>query len=578
MIMKCKKNVNYLILTAIITVQVMTIRMTPANAAGFDLVNDQNSYKVQPESSLNSEYDDFSPVFYGNGMVFTTNRHAGRTQKTSNEEMLKTRYKLYYSAPDQEGHWQIPRTLYDAPDFGGHTGPVVFSASQDTMLFTTGNTHHVNQDKILHDPTYWTTRKEPGAQAVRLEIFFAERIRGSWGNFIPFPYNNPEEYNVGHPALSPDGKTLYFVSDKKGEEGRTDLYYSVYNERHQEWEQPISLGDKINTSGRELFPVVAPDGTLFFSSDGGREDGILDLYAARGKHDQWEIVRRLDYPFSSNADDFGISFHHDGPFGFFASSRNGQDDIYVFTKEGTNLAQLLSGDFQEEFAEKTGTGDAETNWSEELHKTERSTAVLKDEHQEEYKKAQKSKVDAQVSEKSLYHSISKPDPEKTANNKPLPESNVQTVKAGEKTVKANNAEQDDFKVAVVEYDFPKTRQLIREFDFQTIHYDLNSADLLPSARRELDKIVKAMQRYPDIIVELSSYTDIRGDYAYNIDLSMERSMMARDYLVSQGVNPSRLIARGFGSGNVVNHCREGVHCRDSLHRQNRRTVFRVVDK
>lgn len=167
----------------------------------------------------------------------------------------------------------------------------------------------------------------------RLELFAAEKDKdGKWGKPVPFPYNKPDQYSLGHAALSNDGNTLYFASDMPGGVGGTDIWYSD-KQGDGKWGTPVNCGPAINSPEEEEFPTIAPDGSLYFSSKGWTGMGGFDIFHATGSKTQWSTPENLRYPTNSPEDDFYFVAGNNGNT-YFASNRpggKGSDDIYSIT-------------------------------------------------------------------------------------------------------------------------------------------------------------------------------------------------------------------------------------------------------
>lgn len=315
-------------------------------------------YEVSNVEAMNSESADFCPVLFGNGMVFASDRVLD-DDKNSRQPIHgwsgRPYVKLYYaeqekiyrgsepialaqkgpaadSNVDHEMRWKEAKLL-SASMGEYHNGPAAFDAKSNKMFFTRTRKVQVKTGEKYPDPTGWQ-RRSTGNYINRLEIFIAERNDTGWADIMPFQYNNAEEYSVGHPALSPDGKVLYFTSDMPGGYGETDIYYCELKDNGT-WSRPMNAGQAINTSGREGFPVVSADGVLYFSSDGHAGMGGLDIFSAKGSRGSWDDVMNLRLPFNSAKDDMGIVFTKGDEEGYFSSDREGGkglDDIYSFKK------------------------------------------------------------------------------------------------------------------------------------------------------------------------------------------------------------------------------------------------------
>ncbi|TCO10581.1 PKD domain-containing protein [Natronoflexus pectinivorans] len=197
------------------------------------------------------------------------------------------------------------------------TGPVTISPDGEFMLAT------LNKSSSLRE-----ARSRSGYN--QLGLFRLERQASGWENPVPLPLNI-EGYSVGQPSLSPDGRQLYFVSNKSGGYGETDIYRSVLSENG--WSTPENLGGVINTPGRELFPFFHPSGKLYFSSDGHGGYGGLDIFYSIYENGTWSEPIALESPINSPYDDFSCFIFNDETVGFFASNRDGIDNIYRFEYE-----------------------------------------------------------------------------------------------------------------------------------------------------------------------------------------------------------------------------------------------------
>ena len=219
---------------------------------------------------------------------------------------------------------------------GVQVGPIVVAPDDSTTIYFTRTS-----GKGV------TKSKKVGREVIRefienLEIYSAQQTFEGWGNVTPFAYNNPKEYSVMHPCLSNDGKTLYFVSDMPGGSGGFDIW-SCEQTSPGRWGRPENLGAPINTPGDEVFPTMGADGTLYFSSNGHRGMGGLDIFAAKKERSRWKPVRNLKTPFNSSADDFFYVTLGDS-VGYFSSNRiggKGGDDIYMFARYPLKQKQMI---------------------------------------------------------------------------------------------------------------------------------------------------------------------------------------------------------------------------------------------
>jgi outer membrane protein OmpA-like peptidoglycan-associated protein len=263
------------------------------------------------ETNINSKYDDFGMYPYprGNGAVMVSGRNkSGLGTKVwagDDQNFLE----LYYTKTDQNELLPEPIQLAHPINSSVHDGPICFSADGSKVYFTS-NTREKNKNG------------ENGIQ--QLKIYIADVIKSEWMNIREFQYNSVN-YACGHPSLSRDGKTLYFVSDMPGGFGGADIYKCTINGNDQ-FGKPENLGLRVNTSGQELFPWIGNDGNIYFSSNGRPGFGGLDVFVAAPQSSAQ--AKNVGQPINSMADDFAMTFLPEGQFGYVSSDRNGSDDIF----------------------------------------------------------------------------------------------------------------------------------------------------------------------------------------------------------------------------------------------------------
>ncbi len=352
------------------------------------LLRNSDSYKVE-YIGLNSGSPEFSPVYYKDGLVFVSGRTQGRSIRRvfnwDNSNFLDLYYVTDEKLLDREEpsaavlgvggdnaglsgaivpgtplgkDYYTPATPNDAVTIG-HTGSEKISGStgykENPMVVATNFSKKLNS-KYHEGPSVFYdqgnkiifTRNAPsagssiwakikGEEVTRLKLFSAEMKGKDWGNIRELPFNS-DAYSCGHPAISEDGRLLFFVSDMPGGFGGTDLYYVVFAQGR--WGVPVNAGPKINSAGDELFPFLDKEGHLYFASDGLPGLGSLDLFVTRvnlATRELTEPVRNLGAPLNSPYDDFGILTDSERRTGYFSSNRKrggADDDIYRFTRTG----------------------------------------------------------------------------------------------------------------------------------------------------------------------------------------------------------------------------------------------------
>lgn len=355
------------------------------------------------------------------------------------------------------------------------------------------------------------------------------------------------------PVFSPDGQTLYFTSTRKGGLGGNDLYKSTL-EGPGRFSTPENLGDQINTPGNENFPAIAPDGTLYFSSDGHPGLGKLDIFKVqKGK------VVNLGAPINSSGDDFA-PFFTSPRVGVFASNRaggKGSDDLYLFRERPYKYVTFFVDGTLVERNDQTGQSVAVPNETVTLYSN--SGQKL-----QEVTSGPDGKFSMKLDTATASYSL-------TANR-----SGYFTARNSVSTIGRRPA-QDALPDLMNEVRVPVTLTLTRivknkAIVVDNIFYDYDKANIRPDAAAELDKLVQTLNDNPQITIELSSHTDSRGKDAYNMALSQRRAESAVAYIVSKGIDKSRITAKGYGESRPVI---KGAKTEEDYQR-NRRTEFKVT--
>lgn len=267
--------------------------------------------KKAPFSS--DKYDEFSPVFYYNGIVFCSNRNRKMVINYSTSQN-KGLFKINYIDTTGKISWKKARLLSRTLKTRLNDGPATFNTDGDTIYFS----RNINVEGKI---------KELAGRRNNLGIFSAVWTNGRWRKVREFRFNN-EWNNITTPCLSPDGRRLYFASDKPGGYGGSDLYYSQWKKDY--WDNPVNLGPVINTKGNEAYPFINQAGELFFSSDGHPGLGGKDIFFSGYADTAWFPPVPLDPPINSQFDDFGIVADSTMSEGYFSSKRGKTFDIYSF--------------------------------------------------------------------------------------------------------------------------------------------------------------------------------------------------------------------------------------------------------
>ncbi len=491
---------------------------------------------------INSKYSDFAPMYYEDReIVFASSVDSAffhtRRYKWNNQPYLD----LYVARMNEEGD-----QLTDAVKFSKaintkyHEAAVSFSPDHQTMYFTRNNF-----GKKLR-------RDKKGVN--HLKLYRSRKVNGQWTEAEELPFNG-EDYSTGHPALSPDGKQLYFVSDMPGSIGQTDIFVVDVLEDGS-FSEPRNLGPEINTEQKEMFPFIN-DKKLYFSSDGHVGLGGLDVFeVAYNEEDGFLEVRNAGIPINSSKDDFSYIIDETTQKGYFASNRRGgkgDDDIYSFQRlfpEETNenaiagvVSDLVSGDVIPEAMVKL---------------LDENNIVLK----EVVSGDNGSFVFKELEGNTRYRVV---------------------VEKGEYFQESADVQTLDNEMVSVEIPMRKLEELIsvedgvRKLKTEAIYFNFDKYNIRSDAAEELDKLVATMQEYPTMVIAIESHTDSRGAKAYNRYLSDRRAKATRDYLIRQGIDPSRIeSATGFGEERLLNGCDGSIRCTEAQHQLNRRSEFIIV--
>ena len=485
-----------------------------------------------------------------------------------------------------------------------HESNAVFTKDGKTMFFTRNNykkgRRGKNKDKVSN-----------------LQLFRASWNNGKWTNIISLPFNN-DNYSTEHPALSIDEKTLYFASDMPGTLGSFDIFsVEIYGDT---FGVPVNLGNLVNTARKEQFPFVSKDNKLYFSSNGHEGYGALDVFVSALQNRVPTRAENVGLPINSGYDDFAFFINSDTKEGFFSSNRlggQGSDDIYSLTEEKPliieDCKQYITGIITDvdtklplenvmvqlqnadgEIVQRSITTSEGKLSFEVLCKVTYKITAEKDNYTSASKKIvinaeRKKNNDASMQIKSneaikreqqlvleeeernrLTALALQQEKEKVAQAEKI-KSIAITAKRNLELVEAKKIE----KVATIlanEKDVVKDRdRLIIKTD--PIYFDYNLWYIRKDSKTILNKVVALMKKYPEMIVEIGSHTDNRGNGNFNKDLSQKRAQATRDYFLEQGISPKQIFAKGYGESVQIVKCIPEESCTEEEHELNRRSEF-----
>ena len=494
------------------------------------IMDDMARYTATNMEDINSEYADFGGIVYGKDFYFASGRNTSRKTYQWNEEP----YLEIYKATNVGGTMKNAELLNGDVNTKYHESNAVISADGKRMYFDRNDYFEGDYDKSANGIN-------------QINLYYAENIDGKgWSGVVSAPFNN-NEYSTGHPALSQDGKTLYFVSDMPGGKGGSDIYMVAINSDGS-LGTPERLGDNINTEGKELFPYLDSNGTLYFSSNGHMGIGGLDVFYAEAQGDGFGVVNNLGKGVNSSADDFAYKYDPTSQSGYVSSNREGgmgSDDIYMVEAVEipceVTIAVLVINE---------NTNAAVAGARVDLYDTMGNRLSTKT-----------SNVDGMVSFKAACDQAHE----------------VQGVLADFESNASKVAPANDQKVSATIALKPIEEIIVEDqIVLNPILFDLDKSNIKAQAAFELDKVVAVMNKYPEMVIAVGAHTDSRATDAYNLTLSEARAQSTVQYIISKGISGKRISGKGFGETQPKVSC--GDTCSEAEHQLNRRSEFTIVNR
>lgn len=584
---------------------------------------DNLDFRITPLSSINTTESDISPFLVNNELYFSSVREEffGDEKRQKDNTLF---YDIYRTEIDEKGNPLTKRGL--VPGFGNmfHEGPGAWCKNTGELFVTLNNKPEGS--------------RLSGRRKINLRLAVMKEFNGEWvvTHFRQkthsetekknndqvvvtrdFPFYTPD-FNFAHPAISVTGDTLIFSSDMDGGFGNSDLYMSVRTE--EQWSEPVNLGDEINTAGNEMFPTFGPGGMLLFSSDSLKPNyGQLDIYYT-SLPDLGNPVN-LGEQVNSLFDDFGLSIHPSGKFGYFSSNRYAwrKDDIYlveflpkvetfrgkvvdrnnqeavqdalVYLEdcEGNQIKSVLSGYFGNfEFTVPKGKcyqvyADKEGFISEKIPVSPNEFIEL----------LLQQVINYQVFVKDFEGEGILSDAEMFCN-----ELNWKSDSSGLIRIEFDTVFDCPVLVSKPGYfdsrfnlsperfvpgsEVTDTVWLFRKeagktFLMKSVDYYMDMWRIMPKSEPELNQLVKLMDDNPELRIEISAHTDSRLEDQYNMWISQKRADSVLEYLVQKGIAKERVVAKGYGETRLLNHCSNGYICSEEEHLVNRRTEFVILN-
>lgn len=515
-------------------------------------IDNPTRYEVTNLKNINSKESDFSPTYSDKkykSIVFTTTR-VGVTGKMVDGWTGQSFSDLFQTQQDKKGAWSVPLPLGENINTGVNEGSASINNSITTMYFTRCDVQKEKQLGCL--------------------IMVAKKEGKDWGQPSVVKLNTDSNVTVAHPSISKDELELYYVSDKEGGYGGKDIWVAKRDKKSGEFTKFTNLGPKINTPGDEMFPYIREDGVLFFASNGHNGMGGLDIFKVEKKGKEWGDPENMRYPINSGADDFGIIFEGTKEQGYFSSNRKGgkgSDDLYSFIQ--IPLVFTMQGVVKDDSS-----------------RTPIAKAIVK-------LVGSDGTVIEDTTDSKGFYSFNKAQILPNTSYELLVSKDKYFSSKGKETTVGLERNKD------IVLNFTLKQIPAKPIVLPEILYDLAKWDLKPQYQDSLNGLVQTMTDNPKIVIELASHTDSRATDEYNDTLSQKRAQSVVDYLISKGIDPDRMTAKGYGkkSPRIITKTiisdgfefKEGTIINDNYisslktneekeaaHQLNRRTEFKVI--
>lgn len=486
------------------------------------LKNQSKQYDIA-KSDVSSDKADFGAVLTNNNEVFFSSaRNTARKESGMDDQPYLDLYKATRNADG---------TLSQATEVAElntkwHDGPAAITSDGNTMYY---GSESFNESAYQKD-------KAKKLKFGQIYLYKASKDGDKWAKGKALPFNS-KEFSVRNPSISKDGKTLYFSSDMPGGLGGEDIWkVSVDGETYG---TPENLGPNVNTEANESFPSIQDDNTLFFSSNGRQGFGGYDVFKQNTNTN--EKSSNLGEPVNTQKDDFAFSYNLQKNVGYFSSNRDGNDDIFqAIAVCGVDATVVVK--------------DAETG----KLLSDASVTLVNNKGVE--KGSQTSNDMGEVKFGIECEQIANFNGSRSG----YENGTVSMEKSpnGPKTIVLNLT---PIKPIITE----------REVILQPIFFEYNKSNITAQGAEELDKLVKVMNEYPNMIIDAKSHTDSRGADSYNLRLSDRRAKATVQYIISKGIAKNRITGSGMGETQPKVACTE---CTEEQHAQNRRSEFLIIKK
>ncbi|WP_426484542.1 OmpA family protein [Flavobacterium sp. 2] len=498
-------------------------------------------YNIE-NAGINSKYSDYGSFVYNNKLYFASARDTGNFSQRKHKWTGEYFTNIYDADVDPATYTASKVNKFkNALNSKFNEATPVFSKDGKTAYFTRNN--------------FVDGKKGKDANKITLVKLYKATLdsKGQWTNIAPLSFTS-DNYSTAHPALSADGKTLYFASDMPGTVGQSDIYKVSVN-ADGSYGTPENLGKTINTEGKETFPYVTDDNEIYFASDGHPGLGGLDVFVGDIDSDGTiSNIQNLGADINSPKDDFAYFIDPVSRLGYFSSNKDGglgSDDIYKFLEtRRLKCIQELSGIITDIATNEILPGAKVTLYENQVIKattTADDTGLYK----------------LPVDCKKTYNVRAEKQDYETK------EVSVTIDKVSGKT---------DLPIALTKRMCRVTvgDDLGKCFGIKMIYFDLDKSNIRPEAALDLEKILAVLNDYPAMKLDIRSHTDSRASHQYNEGLSDRRAKSTIQWLIKNGIKSDRLTGKGYGETQLVNKCSDGVPCTEEEHQMNRRSEFIIT--
>ncbi|PWA05110.1 hypothetical protein DB895_08590 [Flavobacterium psychrotolerans] len=493
------------------------------------------NYVIQPMTK-NTTNCDFGLSLNGGKVAFASSRNTDSKSSTWNDMPY---LDLFSAEINDKGMLTNVAPFPKEINTKTHESSATFSPDGRFMYFNRTNDKKVKIGEV---------------KVAGIKIYKAEFIDGKWENIKSLPFCS-DFYSTEHPALSKDGKKLYFASDMPGSVGSFDIFVVDVNEDGT-FGTPQNMGNVINTIHREQFPVISDDGSiLYFASDGHQGLGGLDIFMSKSKEGVFGKPLNLGENINSNLDDFAYLFDEKNNKGYFSSNRKGCDNLYSFTRIENEKRFVIEGEVKDKNTQYLLPGTLVSLYDDKEVLLTQMLVGADAKYTFTTEPNKKYRIEAA---KDFYIPHSE---EFTTNEDGKLEYTIELFMECYDDAEEIVSKRQDGKVQIV---------------LENIYFDLNKWEIKPEAAKILNVLLDLLNKYPEMEIELGAHTDSQASDTYNLLLSNKRAASTLEYLVKNGISRKRLRSKGYGESVPLINCGKSKPCTEQEYSINRRCEFIIL--